>query len=55
MVFSHTIIHHILSQEVGYTSLCYTVGSHCLSILNVIVCIYQYSNVYRSENIDKVE
>ena len=38
---SHTIFHHVLSQETGYSSLCYTVGPHCLSILSVIVCIYQ--------------
>ena len=29
------------TQEIGYSSLCYTVGPCCLSILNVIVCIYQ--------------
>ena len=39
--FSHTIFHHILSQEIGYSSLCCTVEPHCLSILNVIVCIYK--------------
>ena len=38
--FSHTIFHRLLSQETGYNSLCYIVGTHCLSILNVIVCIY---------------
>ena len=38
--FSHTILHHVLPQEIGYSFLCYTVGSHCLSILNVIVSIY---------------
>ena len=27
--------HHGLSQELGYSSLCYTVRSQCLSILNV--------------------
>ena len=31
--FTHTIFHHTLSQEIGYSSLCYRVGSHCLSIL----------------------
>ena len=30
------IFHHVLSQETGYSSLGYTVGPHCLSILNVI-------------------
>ena len=38
--FSHILFHHVLSQETGHSSQCYTVGSHCLSILNVIVCIY---------------
>ena len=32
--------HYGLSQEIEYSSLCYTVGPCCLSILNVIVCIY---------------
>ena len=36
---SSIIFHHGLSQETGYSSLCYIVGSHCLSILNIIVCI----------------
>ena len=27
--FSHTIFHHVLSQEVGYSSLCCTVGPQC--------------------------
>ena len=35
------LFYHILIQEVGHSSLCCRVGSHCLSILNVIVCIYQ--------------
>ena len=39
--FSHTIFHHVLSPEIGYSFLCYIVERHCLSILNVIVCIYQ--------------
>ena len=30
-----------LYRQIGYSSLCYTVGPCCLSILNVIVCIYQ--------------
>ena len=29
---SHILFHHVLSQETGYSSLCYTVGPHCLSI-----------------------
>ena len=39
--FSYIISYHGLSQETGYSSLCYTAGPHCLSILNVIVYIYQ--------------
>ena len=31
--FSHIIFHHVLSQEIRYNLLCYTVGPHCLSIL----------------------
>ena len=38
--FSHIIFHHGLPQETRYSSLCSTVGPHCLSIVNVIVCIY---------------
>ena len=39
------IIFHLgLSQEIGCSFLCYTVGPHCLSILNVIVSIYQPQN-----------
>ena len=39
--FSHPVFHHVLPQEIGYSSLCYAVGPHCLSMLSVIVCIYQ--------------
>ena len=39
--FSYIIFYHVLSQETGYSFLCCTVGPPCLSILNVIVCIYQ--------------
>ena len=38
--FFYILFHYGLSQEIGYSSLCYTVGPYCLSILNVIVCIY---------------
>lgn len=38
--FPHIIFHHVLSQVIGYSSLCCTEGPHCLSIPNVIVCIY---------------
>ena len=36
--FSHTVFHHVLSQEIGYSSLCYSVRSHYLYILILIVC-----------------
>ena len=39
--FSYIIFHHVLSQVIGYSSLCCTVGPHCLLTLNKIVCIYQ--------------
>ena len=38
--FSHIIFHLVLSHIIGYSSLCYRAGPHCLSILNGIVCIY---------------
>ena len=34
--FFHTFFHHVLTQEIGYSSLCCTVELHCLSILNII-------------------
>ena len=37
-VFFYILFHYGLSQEIGYSSPCYTVGP-CLSILNRIVCI----------------
>ena len=40
--FSHITFHFVLSQEIGSSSLCYTVGPHCLPILNVTVCIHQH-------------
>ena len=35
----HILFHYGLSQAVEYSSLCYTVGLCCLSILHVTVCI----------------
>ena len=40
--FSHVILHPVPSQVIRYSSLCYTVGSHCLSTPNAIVCINHY-------------
>ena len=31
--------HYGLSQDIEHSSLCYTVGLCCLSILHIIVCI----------------
>ena len=39
--FFNILFHYGLSQEIGYSSLRCTVGPCCLSILNVIVYIYQ--------------
>ena len=39
--FFNILFHYGLSQEIGYSSLCCTVRPCCLSILNIIVCIYQ--------------
>ena len=38
--YIYSFFHYCLSQGTGYSSLCYTVKSHCLSILNAIV--YKY-------------
>ena len=37
--FSHVILHHVPSQATRCAYLCYTAGSHCLSIPNAIVYI----------------
>ena len=39
--FFPIIPHHVPSQVIQYSSLCYTCGLHCLSIPNAIVCIYK--------------
>ena len=49
--FLHIIFYHVLSQETGYSSLCCTVGPHCLSILNTIVCIYQPQTPHPSHSL----
>ena len=46
--FSHIIFHQGLAQETGYSSLCYIVRPHRLSILNVILGIYQPQTPYPS-------
>ena len=37
---SYVIFHPGLSQETGWSSLCWTVGPHCLCMLSIIVCIF---------------
>ena len=37
--FFHILFHYGLSQDIEYSSLCYTAGPCCLSILYIIVCI----------------
>ena len=38
-IIFHIIFHSGLSQDTEYSSLCYTVGPCCLSIIYIIVCI----------------
>ena len=39
--FFYILFHYGLSQDIQYSSLCYTLRPCCLSILNIMVCIYQ--------------
>ena len=39
-ILSHSLFHYDLSQDIDYSSLCFTVGPCCLSILN----IYQFAS-----------
>ena len=36
---SNILFHYDLLQDIEYSSLCYTVGHYCLSILYIIVCM----------------
>ena len=38
-ILFHTLFHYGLSQDIEYSSPCYTVGPCCLSILYIIGCI----------------
>ena len=38
-ILFHILFHYGLSQDIEYSSLCYTVGPCCLSILYIIVCL----------------
>ena len=40
-ILFYILFHYGLSQETGYSSLCYAAGPCCLSIPYIIVCIYQ--------------
>ena len=44
-ILFYILYHYSLSQDIEYSSQFYTVGPCCLSILNVIVCIYQPQTV----------
>ena len=37
--FFHILFHYGLLQAIEYSSLCYTVGPCCLSVLYIVVCI----------------
>ena len=37
-ILSHVVSHSGLSQDIEYSSQCYTVGPSCLSTLHIIVC-----------------
>ena len=39
-ILFHIHFHYSLLQDIEYNSLFYTVGSCCLSILYIVVCIY---------------
>lgn len=38
-ILFHIIFHCGLLQDIGHSSLCYTMGPCCLSVLYVVVCI----------------
>ena len=38
-ILFHILFHYGLLQDIKYSSLCYTVGPCCLSILYIVVCI----------------
>ena len=40
LIYTFFFSHRPPSQVNGFSSLCYTEGSHCLSTANAIVCIY---------------
>ena len=38
LFYLHTIFHHVLTQEIGHSSLCCTVGPHCFPMFILISC-----------------
>ena len=40
-ILFHILFHYSLSQDVEYSSLCYTIGCCYLSIMYIIACIYE--------------
>ena len=40
-ILFHTLFHYGLSQDIEYSSPCYTIGPCCLSVLYKILCICQ--------------
>ena len=45
-ILFHILFHYGLSQDIVYSSLCYTGGPCCLSILYIIVCIWSHYWAY---------
>ena len=43
-IIFYILFHYGLSQDTKYSSLCYTVGPCCLTILYVIICIWECIN-----------
>ena len=39
-IYIYFFSHYPPLQVIGYSSLCYTAGPHCLSTANAVVCIY---------------
>ena len=39
-VLFQILLHYRLSQDIEYSSMCYIVGSYCLFILHIVVCIH---------------
>ena len=53
-LYTFFIFHYDLFQEIGYSSLCCTVGPYCLSILNVIVGIYEPQTLGKNLVLDAI-